>query len=65
MYTHHNQPRSATVQASSPIVAITATPNSTSTENAPARANQDAVGCWGADSSAAVSGVRSSTAVTY
>ena len=62
--THHNQPRCGADSVSSAIVTITATPNSTSTENAPARASQDAVGCSGADSSAAVSGVMSSTAVT-
>ena len=64
MNTHHSQPRCGADSASSAIVAITATPSSTSTENAPARANHDAVGCSSADSPAAVSGIASSTAVT-
>ena len=62
--THHSQPRCGADSVSSAIVAITATPSSTSIENAPARANQDAVGGSGAVSSVAVSGVASSTAVT-
>ena len=64
MNTHHSQPRCGADSVSSAIVAITASPNSTSIENAPARANQDAVGRSGAESSAAVSGFASSTAVT-
>ena len=62
--THHSQPRCGADSVSSAIVAITATPSSTSTENAPARANQDAVGGSGAVSSVAVSVFASSTAVT-
>ncbi len=62
--THHSQPHSGAVCVSSAIVTITAMPNNTSTENAPARANQEAVGCSGAESSAADSGIASSTAVT-
>ena len=42
--THHSQPRCGVDSVSSAIVAITATPGSTSTENAPARAGHDAVG---------------------
>ena len=40
--THHSQPRTAVVYASSAIVAITAAPGSRSTASAPARAGQDA-----------------------
>ena len=41
-YTHHSQLHCDVVSASSHIVAITATPGSTSTASAPARAGQEA-----------------------
>jgi hypothetical protein len=62
--THHNQPRSGAVHATNSIVAITATPSSTSTANAPARAGHDASDSPVVVSSAGASGVASSTAVT-
>ena len=62
--THHSQPRCGAVTASSAIVAITATPSSTSTAKAPAREGHDASGPAVVVSSAGASGVASSTAVT-
>ena len=45
-YTHHTQPRSGAVSASSVKTVITPIPNKTSSAKAPARASQDA-GCSG------------------